>query len=91
MKRIFPLLTLLTLSLIPLANECWLQPDKFIYKWNETINIRFFTGENFEGKTWTNGSKGDASLSIYFDGVKDDMTDELTDENNDSFQLKLLD
>ena len=90
MKRIFPLLTLLTYSLIPLANEFWIQPDKFIYKWNETINVRFFRGEKFEEEKSEANSSGNDALEIYFDDVKDNMSDYISDENNDSIQLKLL-
>ena len=90
MKKVFPLLTLLTFSLIPLANEFWIQPEKFIYKWNETINIRFYTGDDFEEIKKDDGSSRIDALVIYFDDVKDDMSDYITDEKGDSIQLKLL-
>lgn len=90
MKRIFPLLKLLTFSLIPIANEVWILPEKFIYKWNETINIRFFTGEHFEKEKKEFSSLGIESLQIYFDDVKDDMSFQQNDKNGDSIQMKLL-
>ena len=91
MNRIFTLLTLSHFTLIPPSIECWLQPDKFIYKWNEDINIRLFTGENFEGSDSEDGHSGLATLSVYFDGMKDDLPGDYSDENFDSIQLKILD
>lgn len=91
MNRIFTLLPFLHFILIPPSIEFWLQPDKFIYKWNEEINIRFFTGENFESRDRHDGHSSSATLSVYFDGIKDDLLCDFSDDINDSIQLKILD
>ena len=91
MKKLFTLFICSLIYFFPLAHEFWLLPEKFIYKWNENINVRFLVGENFEGENW----KGDRSrvnkLELYFSGVKDDITKALSDETGDSLQIKLLD
>lgn len=91
MKKNIPLLIFLFSTFLLPANEFWLQPDKFLYKWNEPINIRFLVGENFEGENWSGDRTQVNKLEIYFDGVKDDLADVLSDEDGDSLQLKLLD
>ena len=89
MKIICSLLTLLFLSLIPFAQDSWLQTDKFIYKWNEPIRIRFLAGENIEnGNPKLGGIK---KLEIYFNGVKDNLSAHIPGDATDSIQIKLLD
>src|ERR1041385_5109493 len=91
MKKKIPLLSLLPFSFIVLAHEFWIQPEKFIYKWNEPINIRFFTGVNFEGINWAGDVSDVNTLEVHFGGVSDDLKTLLSDEKGDSLQLKLLD
>lgn len=75
-----------------LAHEFWLQPERFIYKRGETINLRFWVGENFEGENWK-GSRANAQrLTVYFRGVPDDITDKLSEtDEGDSLQLSQFD
>lgn len=82
---------LLTNSVMP-VHEFWLQPDKFIYKRGETINIRLREGKNFEEKNWTDAKDQLNSLYFYFGGVKDkDLLKAFSDKKGDSIQLALLD
>ncbi len=75
-----------------LAHEFWLQPDRFIYKRGETINIRFWVDENFEGEHWK-GSRANAQrLTVYFRGIADDITEKLSESGEgDSLQLAQFD
>jgi uncharacterized GH25 family protein len=91
MKKILALIFLLIFSVLLFAHEFWLQPDKFIYKWNDPIHIKFLVGENFEGENWKGDRSRINSLYLYFSGVKDDLSDLLRAEEGDSLVLKLLD
>lgn len=74
------------------AQEFWLQPDKFIYKRGETINIRLRTGKNFVEKNWTGNKDGLQNMHFHFGGVKDkDLLKTWSDKKGDSIQLALLD
>jgi len=85
---VFLLLTIIsTLS----AHEFWLNPDKFIYKHGEKINIRFFVGENFEGENWKGNNEKIQSLKLYYGGVSDDISESLGEEKGDSVELNILD
>lgn len=75
-----------------LGHEFWIQPDKFIYKRGETINIKFLAGENFKGEGW-NGEKDNINhLSLYFDNVTDKkLNDDLGNNKGDSLQIAMFD
>src|SRR6266496_5360650 len=89
-KIIFCFLILGVLSVS--AHEFWIQPDKFIYKRGETINIKFLAGENFNGENWTGDKEKIAGLRYYFDDVIDkNLDDDLGVEKGDSLQLAMLD
>jgi uncharacterized GH25 family protein len=74
------------------GHELWIQPDKFIYKRTETINLRFFTGEKFTGHTW-NASKDDVDVfRLFFDDVSDkNLDNNLSKRDGDSLQIVMLD
>ncbi len=91
MKKYFLLFSVLLCSLLILAHEFWLQPDKFIYKRGETINLRFMVGENFEGENWSGNRDRVQSLNFYFGGVKDSCRQGLSDKKGDSLQIALYD
>ena len=52
MKKSLVLITVMLTSFLMQGNEFWIMPNKFIYNSGETVNVRFFTGENFNGKNW---------------------------------------
>jgi uncharacterized GH25 family protein len=91
MKKIF--LLLLTLIVVRVSgHEFWIQPDKFIYKHAEPVNIRFLVGENFTGENWTGDKDKIKSLRLYFDDVTDkNCTDNLGGNKGDSLQIAMLD
>ena len=91
MKKILTLLIPLFFSFLLFAHEFWLQPDKFIYKWNDPVSVRFFVGENFTGEIWKGNASRINSLDLYFSGVKDDISYLLSEEEGDSLELKILD
>jgi len=90
MKKIITVLLLICATSL-LAHEFWLQPDKFIYKWNERINIKFFVGENFEGENWQGNRSRINSLKVHFSDVTDDLSSAIGDEKGDSLQLGVTD
>src|SRR6266487_2209631 len=89
-KIIFCFLILGVLSVS--AHEFWIQPDKFIYKRGETINLKFLVGENFTGENWTGNKEKVQSMNLYFDDVVDNnFDDNLTDDKGDSIQFAVYD
>lgn len=91
MKKTLSLISLLVASVFLSAHEFWLRPDKFIYKWNERINIKFLVGENFEGENWKGNRARVNSLYLYFSGVKDEIRNLLSEKDGDSLKLRILD
>ena len=73
------------------AHEFWLNPDKFIYKRTEKINVKFLVGENFEGDNWQGNNQRIKSLKIYYDGVSDDLTPVVTEAAGDSIEYFMID
>jgi len=85
---IFPLLVFIS-SLS--AHEFWLNPEKFIYKRTEKINIKFLVGEDFDGNNWQGNNQRIKSLKIYYGGVSDDLTSVVTEEEGDSIEYFMID
>ena len=82
---------LITNSFIP-HHEFWLQPDKFIFRRGETINIRLREGNNSEEKNWGGFKEQLQNMHFYFGNVRDkDLLKALSDKKGDSIQLALLD
>ena len=73
------------------AHEFWLNPNKFIYKRTEKVNIRFLVGENFVGENWKGNNERIRSLKIYYGGVSDDLSQFITDAEGDSIEYVMLD
>ena len=88
-----PLTLFLLLAFIPsiFAHEFWLNPEKFIYKRTDKINIRFLVGENFEGNNWQGNNERIQSLKIYYGGVIDDLSPVVTDAAGDSIEYTMID
>ena len=92
MKQYLLLPVILFTNSLILHHEFWLQPDKFLYKRGERINIRLRTGNNFEEKNWIGNKEQLQSIHFYFGGVKDkDLLKTLPVTYGDSIQLALLD
>ncbi len=91
MKKIF--LLLLTFIVVSVSgHEFWIQPDKFIYKYAEPVNIKFLVGENFTGENWTGDKDKIKSLRLYFeDAIDTNVDDNLGKTKGDSLQIALLD
>ncbi len=71
MKKKIVFCLFLTVVITVSGHEFWIQPDKFIYKRGETVNLKFLTGDNFKGDNW-NGDKDKVnSLRLYFEDVTD--------------------
>ncbi len=91
MKKIFTFLLLFALFTLLSSHEFWLNPEKFIYNRGEKINIRFYVGENFEGENWKGNNEKIQSLKLYYGGVSDDLSNNISDEKGDSIELTMLD
>lgn len=73
------------------SHEFWIQPDKFIYKRGEPINVKFLVGENFKGENWNGDKEKVSNLNLYFDDVADKkLNDNLTYRKGDSLQIAVL-
>jgi uncharacterized GH25 family protein len=73
------------------AHEFWLNPDKFIYKRTEEVNIRFLVGENFVGENWKGNNEKVKSLQIYYGDVTDDLSPVVTEDAGDSIEYFMID
>lgn len=91
MKKIVLSILLLTFISSLSAHEFWLDPDKFIYKRTEKVNVRFNVGENFEGENWKGNNERIRSLRIYYGGVSDDLSPYITDMSGDSIEYNMID
>lgn len=91
MRKIIPILIILLLVEPILAHEFWLQPEHFIYKPGQTINIRFRVGEDFDGSNWGGNHEKINSLQLWLDDIKDDIAGEVSNEKGDSLQLSIYD
>ena len=91
MKKLLLLFSSLTFISSLSAHEFWLNPEKFIYKRGESINVRFFVGESFEGKNWEGNNEKIRSLKLYFGGVYDDLSKYITDARGDSIEFTMID
>ena len=89
-KTVFVFFLLIVISSL-LAHEFWLNPDKFIYKRTEKVNIRFLVGENFEGENWKGNNERIKLLTIYYGGVSDDLSPVITDAEGDSIEYIMVD
>jgi len=90
-KKFFLTTLLFSILILLSSHEFWLCPDKFKYKQGEQINIRFFIGENFEGINWKGNKEKIKSLRLYYGGVRDDLSTNISNEEGDSLQLIMLD
>jgi uncharacterized GH25 family protein len=92
MKRKITFFLLIFVVINVSGHEFWIQPDKFIYKRAEPINIKFLVGENFHGDNWTGKRDKVNSLQLYFGNVSDkDLCNNLGNDNGDSLQLAMID
>jgi hypothetical protein len=91
MKKLLLLGGLLSCTAILPGPQFWLQPEKFIVKLGETVNTRFYTGENYLGANWDGNGSGIKALRLYYADVTDDLQDELSDSTgSDSLQLSFF-
>jgi uncharacterized GH25 family protein len=74
-----------------LAHEFWLDPEKFIYKRTEKVNIRFLVGEDFDGENWKGNNERIKSLKLYYGGVSDDLSPTVTGAAGDSIEYTMID
>jgi uncharacterized GH25 family protein len=91
MKKPLLLIIISFLILPVIAHEFWLQPEKFIYKKGEPINIRFWVGEDFAGINWTGNRAKVISLQLYSGNSISDLAGNISDANGDSLQLSIPD
>jgi uncharacterized GH25 family protein len=92
MKKKIALILLVSLTINVAGHEFWLQPDKFIYKRTEPVNIKFLLGENFDGKNWTGKKDKINSLRLYFDNAVDkNLSKNFGSHDGDSLQLAMID
>src|ERR1051326_1990172 len=92
MKRKITFFLLISVVIHVSGHEFWIQPDKFIYKRTEPVNIKFLAGENFNGDNWTGNKEKVNSLQLYFGDVSDkDLCNNLSNDSGDSLQLALID
>jgi uncharacterized GH25 family protein len=90
-RKVIILILLVTFVSPLLAHEFWLQPERFLYQPGDKINVRFWVGEDFNGVNWSGSREKVNSLHLYFDGIKDDLSNRISDQKGDSLQLGIYD
>jgi uncharacterized GH25 family protein len=91
MKKIAGILLAFAITTLLSAHEFWLQPDKFMYRWNEQVNIKFLVGQKFTGSNWTGNRSRINTLHLHFGDITEDISASLSDAKGDSLQLTLTD
>lgn len=90
MKKTLLLLLISVISVIALAHEFWLYPQKFFYTVREVANIRFNVGENFTGENWGGNNDKIEQLLFYTPaGAIMDLSSGISANKGDSLQLPL--
>lgn len=89
-KFLLVIMVLLPAGLLT-AHEFWIQPDRFMYEAGETINLRFWVGENFEGGNWKGNGQSAALIEIRQNKIDDLLTSNLGDHEGDSLEVSLHD
>jgi uncharacterized GH25 family protein len=90
-KKLLTFFTLFTLYTLLSSHEFWLNPEKFIYKRTDKVNIRFMVGENFDGDNWKGNKEKIRTLKIYYGGVSDDLSPFITEVEGDSIEYVMVD
>jgi uncharacterized GH25 family protein len=91
MNKLIPTFVLLILFTLLSSHEFWLDPQKFIYKRTEKVNIRFLVGEDFDGENWKGNKERIKSLKLYYGGVSDDLSPVVTEIAGDSIEYFMID
>ena len=74
------------------AHEFWLEPQKFNLKKGEALKLNFRVGENFHGENWNGTRASVESLTLYYNGIKDDLESLIPEEEpGDSLNLQFFD
>jgi len=91
-KKIILLFCICIVSVITLAHEFWLQPQKFFYSIREVARIRFLVGEGFTGENWE-GNKDRIQQLLHYvpSGEIVNVADRISGNKGDSLQLPLQD
>lgn len=90
MKKLLLLLAITVISVLAVAHEFWLWPQKFFYTIREVAIIRFTVGENFKGENWA-GNKEKVQQLYYYTPLGDivDVSANLSLNKGDSLKLPL--
>lgn len=74
------------------ASELWLEPQKFILQRGESLRLNFREGEGFQGENWMGKRQDVEKLTLYYNGIKDDLEDLIPEEEaGDSLILQFFD
>src|SRR5215472_13332853 len=92
MKKKILFLLLLFIVIRLAGQESWMQPDKFIYKRIEAINVKFLVGKKLNGENWIGDKGGVKNIQLYFDDAIDrDLENNFGTDQGDSLQLAMID
>lgn len=91
MKKVLLVIIILFTVSVLTAHEFWIQPDRFMYEAGETINLRFWVGENFEGENWKGNAQSAALIELRQNKIEDVLTSNLGENEGDSLEISLHD
>ena len=88
-RKVVILLVLLSVTVIGISHEFWLQPKKYRYKVGEDMKVDFMVGESFNGEFWDLKRHKAEKLEMHnLSGKKDLLKGVMTTEgNNLSFKF----
>lgn len=91
MKKLLLLGGLLSCTAPVTGPGFWLQPEKFIVRPGEPVNIRLYTGDDYAGANWSGNGSTVKTLRLYYADVTDDLQAQLSDSTaSDSLQLSFF-
>ena len=89
-RKIGVLLMLLTVTVIGMSHEFWLQPKKYRYKVGEEMNVDFMVGESFTGEFWDLKRHKVEKLEIHTLAAKKDLIKEVKSTEGKNLSYKFL-
>lgn len=81
-KKILLTTALIGVVTLVWAHEFWLQPDKFLLKIGETVDIRIFVGENFQGEKWSDAKDKIVKLTHYSNDSQAEIISKVPDNDH---------
>ena len=88
MKSVLLTIGLFATFTISLAQEVWIQPDRFFYASGDRISVTFVSGDDFIGEPWRAGNQF-GNLKFYRSSVVSDLSDSIKHDQKENLNQVL--